>query len=131
MVIGDGCEIGPNVCIFPSTSIGDNCVVHPFTEIRNSVIMNDVHIGSSSFVNNSIIARGTILGDNFSNISGKSTIEIENEFKKIENIGTMIGEDCTIGSHVVVEPGVIIGRKADIESMKRIIKNISSNSKVM
>ena len=131
VVIGEGCEIGPNACIFPSTSIGDNCVVHPFTEIRNSVIMNDTHIGSSSFVNNSIIARGTIMGDNFSSISGKSTIEIENEFKKIENIGVMIGEDCTIGSHVVVEPGVIIGRKADIESSKRIIKNIPSNSKVM
>jgi len=43
----------------------------------------------------------------------------------------MIGEDCNIGSHVVVEPGKIIGRKCNIRSMKRIIENIPSNSKVM
>jgi len=55
VVIGEGCEIGPNACIFPSTTIGNNSVVHPFSEIRNSVIMNDTHIGSNSFVKNSIV----------------------------------------------------------------------------
>ena len=47
VVIGDGCEIGPHACIFPSTSIGKNTVVHPFSEIRSSVIMDDVHIASN------------------------------------------------------------------------------------
>lgn len=131
VVIGNGCEIGPNACIFPSTTIGDNSVVHPFSEIRNSVIMENIHIGSSSFITNSIIARGSIIGNNFSSISGESTKEIENEFKKLKNIGAMIGEDCTINSHVVVEPGIIIGRKCDISPMKRIIKNIPSQTKVM
>jgi len=37
VIIGDGCEIGPNACIFPSTTIGNNSVVHPFCEIRNSM----------------------------------------------------------------------------------------------
>lgn len=131
VVIGEGCEIGPNACIFPSTTIGDNSVVHPFSQIRNSVIMNDAHIGSNSFVKNSIVGRGSIIENNFSSMDGESTIEIEKEFKKIDNIGAMIGEDCNIGSHVVVEPGKIIGRKCKISPMKRIIENIPSNSKVM
>lgn len=131
VVIGKGCEIGPNVCIFPSTSIGSNSVIHPGAEIQNSVIMNDAHIGSSSFITNSVVARGSILGHNFSSSSGESTIEVEGEFKKVKNIGSLIGEDCTIKNHVVVDAGVIIGRKCKIESMKRIRKNIESNSKVM
>ena len=131
VVIGEGCEIGPNACIFPSTTIGNNSVVHPFSEIRNSVIMDDTHIGSNSFVKNSIVGRGSIIENNFSSMDGKSTIEIEKEFKKIDNIGAMIGEDCNIGSHVVVGPGKIIGRKCKIAPMKRIIENIPSNSKVM
>ena len=131
VVIGKGCEIGPNVCIFPSTSIGDNSVIHPGAEIQNSIIMNDTHIGSSSFITNSVVARGSILGHNFSSSSGENTIEIEGEFKKVKNIGSFIGEDCTIQNHVVVDPGVIIGRKCRIESMKRIRKNIESGSKVM
>ena len=131
VVIGEGCEIGPNVCIFPSTSIGDNTAIHPFTEIRNSVIMNDVHIGSNSFVSNSVISKGTVMNNNFSASSGKKLIKIEDECKEITNIGALVGEDCSFGNHVVIDSGVIVGRKCEIDSMKRIRENIESNTKVM
>jgi len=131
VMIGEGCEIGPNTCIFPSTVIGNNSVIRPFSEIRNSVIMNDTHISSNSFLSHSVIGRGVKIGNNFSSIPGETSIEIDEEFKKLENIGTMIGEDTVIKSHVVVEPGLIIGRKCKIEPMNRIIKNIPSESKVM
>lgn len=129
--IGQGCEIGPNACIFPSTTIGNNSVISSFCEIRNSVIMDNVRIGSGSNINNSIIGRGTIIENNLSGISGESTVEIEGEFKKLHGIGTMIGEDCNIGSNVILDPGIIIGRRCEIEPAKRIIKNIPSETKVM
>ncbi len=131
VAIGEGCEIGPNACIFPSTTIGNNSVIHPFSEIRNSVIMDDTHIGSNSFISHSIIGRGSIIGNNFSSMVGNAIKKIEEEFKKLDNIGSMIGEDSIINDHVVVEPGVIIGRKCNINSMKRITENIPSESKVM
>jgi len=131
VIIGDGCEIGPNACIFPSTTIGNNSVIHPSSEIRNSVIMHNSHIGSNSFITNSIVAQGNMIRNSFSSIAGEATIEIEGEFKKIQNIGVMIGEDCTIESHVIVDPGIIIGRKCKISPMKRIKENILSNTKVM
>ena len=131
VVIGEGCEIGPNTCIFPSTTIGNNSVVHPFTEIRNCVIMQDCHIGSNSNISHSIIGRGSDIGNNFSNLSEKSTIEIENEFIKLKNMGAMIGENCTIGNNVVIEPGIILGRKCIIYHFIKINKNITSGSKVI
>jgi len=131
VIIGEGCEIGPNVCIFPSTTIGNNSVVQPFCQVGNTVIMNDVRIGSGSLIKNSVIGRGCIIENNFSSLDGSSTIEIEGEFKKLEKIGTMIGEDCNIGSNVVVEPGKIIGRRCKIASLKRIMDNLPSNSNVM
>jgi len=131
VVIGNGCEIGPNACIFPSTTIGNNSSIRPFCEIRNSVIMNDAHISSSSLISHSIITKGNIIGNHFSTINGEATVETEGEFITLQNIGTMIGEDCTIGNNVVVEPGVIIGRKCEIDSLKKITKNIASESKVM
>ncbi len=131
VVIGEGCEIGPNACIFPSTTIGNNSVVHPFSEVRNSVVMNDVHIGSNSFISHSVIGRGSRMDHNFSSMPGKATMEIEGEFKKLEIIGVMVGENCTVGSSVIVESGIIIGRRCEISPMKRILKNVSSGSKVM
>jgi glucose-1-phosphate thymidylyltransferase len=132
VVIGENCEIGPNACIFPSTSIGNNTVVHPFSEIRSSVIMDDVHIASNAHISRSVIGKGCVIGDNFSTITGKTTIEIENEFKRLDSpIGAIVGEDCVIESHVVVDPGKIIGRKCHISPMKHIRKNIPSETKVM
>ena len=131
VVIGEGCEIGPNACIFPSTAIGNNTVVHPFSQIRNSVILDDTYIGSNSFVSHSIIGRGCCLGNNFSSMIGKAVKQIENQFKELDNIGSMIGEHSTINDHVVVEPGVIIGRNCHISPMKRIIENVPSEIKVM
>ncbi|VVB61833.1 Bifunctional protein GlmU [uncultured archaeon] len=132
VVIGNSCEIGPNTCIFPSTSIGNHTVIHPFSEIRSSVIMNDVHIASNSHISRSVIGKGCIIGNNFSTMTGKTMIEIDDEFKRLETpIGAMVGEDCVIESHVVVDPGKIIGRKCKISPMKHIRKNIPSESKVM
>jgi glucose-1-phosphate thymidylyltransferase len=132
VVIGESCEIGPNVCIFPSTSIGSNTVIHSFSELRSSVLMNDVHVASNSHISHSVIGKGCVIGDHFSTIADKTIIEIENEFKRLDTpIGAMVGEDCIIESHVVVDPGKIIGRKCKINAMKHIIKNIPSESKVM
>jgi UDP-N-acetylglucosamine diphosphorylase/glucosamine-1-phosphate N-acetyltransferase len=132
VIIGEGCEIGPNVCIFPSSTVGNNAVVHPFSEIRSSVIMDDTHIASNSHISHSVIGKGCTIGNNFSTISDKTVIEIDNEFNKLNiPIGAMIGEDSIIESHVVVLPGRIIGRKCQISPLTRITKNIPSGSSVM
>ncbi|MEF8879140.1 MAG: bifunctional sugar-1-phosphate nucleotidylyltransferase/acetyltransferase [Candidatus Thermoplasmatota archaeon] len=131
VVIGEGCEIGPNCCIFPSTVIGDNTVVRPFSEIRNSVVMNDVHIGSNSFLTHSVVGRDCFIGNNFSNLLGGTTVEVEEEYVKLDDVGVMIGENSEFESHVVVEPGVIIGRNCQVDSLKKIDRKIDSDTKVM
>ena len=131
VAIGEGCEIGPNACIFPSTTIGNDSVIHPFSQIRNSVILDDTHIGSNSFISHSIIGRGCILGNNFSNMVGNAIKKIEEKFEELDSIGSMIGEHSIINDHVVAEPGIIIGRNCHIKSVKRIMENIPSECKVM
>ncbi len=48
VVIGNDCEIGPNCCIMPNTSLGSRVKIEPFTFIGNSLIMDDTAIGSHS-----------------------------------------------------------------------------------
>lgn len=131
VVIGEGCEIGPNTCIFPATVIGHHSTIKPFCEIRNSIIFDNVHLGSHAVLSQSIIGQGTTIENNFTSISGETTVEGENEYIKLTEIGSMIGEDTTIGSQVVINPGTIIGRACIITSMKHIITKLPSQSKVM
>ncbi|MEA2053557.1 MAG: bifunctional sugar-1-phosphate nucleotidylyltransferase/acetyltransferase [Candidatus Thermoplasmatota archaeon] len=131
VVIGKGCEIGPNVCIFPSTSIGNNVAIYPFSEIRYSVVMDGATVGSYSSVSHSVIGKGTKILSHFSNMVGKSVVEVEGEFHEIYDIGSFIGDDCEIGGNVVVEPGKIIGENCKINSLKVIDRDIPGGSKVM
>jgi len=70
VVIGDNCDIGPNVCILPATSISDNVTISPFTEIRNSVIGDDVNIGPSCIIQDSVIDKGCVIKGHFTASTG-------------------------------------------------------------
>ncbi len=130
VVIGRGCEIGPNACILPFTSIGDNVVITPFTQIKNSVIGNDVSIGAGSVIQNSVIDRGCVIEDNFGAISGETEIKINDGYHLV-NIGAMVGEGCRLESHIVARPGVIIGNYSRIQSLKVISGKLPDKSIVM
>ena len=136
VVIGRGCEIGPNVCIFPSTSIGDNVKISPFTEIKNSIIMDDVNIDTHSMISGSVIGDGTVIGSHFTVECGKSFLDFDaipmknDELIEVDKIGAIIGEDSRIGNHVVIGKN-IIGANTKISSFKNIHKNIPNNSIVV
>ena len=131
VVIGKGCEIGPNVCILPSTSIGDDVTVHPFTEIRNSIVMNDVSIGSNSFIENSVIGEGCVISSHFSTLVGEGSIEVEDGFHRVDNIGGFVGGGCMVGSMVTLEPGTIVGKGCKISSLKILRGRLDSGSRVV
>lgn len=129
-VIGRGCDIGPNVCIMPSTSIGDNVKISPFTQIENSVIGNDVSIGPASVIKDSVIDKGCVIEGHFAAISGEAEVKIDGEYFTI-NSGTMIGDGCRLGSHIVTQPGTIIGNYAQIKSLNNISGNLPDRSLVI
>lgn len=131
VVIGKNCEIGPNTCIFPSTSIGNNVEIRSFTELRNSVIMDDVTIKSNSFVSHSIIGKGSTLNHGFSTLVGETKRHYKEECLLLRDIGAMIAEDTLIQSHVVSHPGVIIGRYCTISPLIHIQNDIPSETRVM
>jgi glucose-1-phosphate thymidylyltransferase len=131
VVIGKGCDIGPNVCIFPSTSIGDNVSVQPFSLIRHSVLMNDVQIGSSSTICNSVLGEGVRIGSHFVANNGKALVEIESQYHTVNDIGAIIGEDSDIGDQVVAQAGVIIGARCKVSPFKRVEGSIPNKGIVV
>lgn len=130
VIIGGNCDIGPNVCILPATSIGDNVVISPFSEIENSVIGDDVSIGAGSIVQDSVIDEGCVIQGHFTACSGEAEVRINDGYHSVR-VGAMLGMGCTLGNSVVAQPGVIIGNYSQIQAMKLVSGRLPDRSLVV
>jgi glucose-1-phosphate thymidylyltransferase len=128
-VIGSGCDIGPHVCVMPSTSIGDNVVISSFTQIKNSVIGNDVNMGPGCFISDSVIDKGCVIKGRFTALGGPSEVRVNSELPSI-NVGVIMGEDCKVESNVTAQPGVIVGNYCQIQILKLISGRLPDRSLV-
>ncbi|MBE0481148.1 MAG: NTP transferase domain-containing protein [Dehalococcoidia bacterium] len=117
VTVGENCEIGPGICILPSTSIGDNVCLAPFSLISNSIIADGVEIGPGSILHDSIVDRGTRIKGHLVTQSEETEIRVEDEYHRV-HIGAMIGEHCSIGGNAVTAAGVIIGNRSKIRPLK-------------
>jgi len=126
VVIGNNCDIGPNVCILPATSIGDNVVVSSFSNVKNSVIGNDVNIGPGCVVQDSVIDSGCIIKGNFAAYSGEADVKVD-ECRQV-NVGAMLGEGCSLGNNVVAQPGVIVGNHCQVQALKQLSGRLPDKS---
>ncbi len=131
-IIGDNCEIGPSVVIQSCSSIGNNVTIKPFSQIENSIIMNGVQIGSHASIINSIIGENTVIRAHFSTEYGKAVkVEIGEELKYFKDIGAIVGENCDLGTNVLVKAGKMLGVNCKVNSGKIISSDVESNSIVM
>ena len=128
VVIGNNCDIGPNVCILPATSIGDNVVISSFSNVKNSVIGNDVNIGPGCIIQDSVIDSGCIIKGHFTAYSGEADVKVDEH--RLVNIGAMLGEGCNLGNNVVAQPGVIVGNHCQVQALKLLSGRLPDKSLV-
>jgi glucose-1-phosphate thymidylyltransferase len=131
--IGDGITIGPNVVIGPDVSIGNRVTIEPFSVLENSIIMDDVRIGSHSRVVDSIIGEGAGIADHLSTITTEGVFPLgENEAKLLHRgtFGAIIGERVSLESSVVLK-GCILGNNCRVQSGRRLEGVIPDGSQVI
>ena len=124
-----GSEIGQHVVIRWS-SVGENAMIGAFSYIENSVIGDNVVIGPHSYIKDSVIDSGSIIRARFTAASDKAEIVIDDEVHRVK-VGAFVGENCNIGSNVVVEPGTIIGNGCRVASGRVVRGRIPDDSMVM
>lgn len=132
VVIGKNCDIGPNSFILPSTAIGDNVSTDSSVEIHNSILMNDVRVGSGSYISNSIIGANNNIGPHFSTEVGRELmIEMKGMLHNAELLGTVIGDDNVIGNRVLIKAGKMVANNSTIEAGSTVHKDIPPGSIVI
>jgi glucose-1-phosphate thymidylyltransferase len=129
VVIGNNCDIGPNVCILPATSIGDNVVISSFNNVKNSVIGNDVNIGPGCVIQDSVIDSGCLIKGHFTAYSGET--DVKSDEHRLVSIGVMLGEDCNLGNNVIAQPGVILGNYCQVQALNTLSGRLPDKSLVV
>jgi UDP-N-acetylglucosamine diphosphorylase/glucosamine-1-phosphate N-acetyltransferase len=130
VLIGDGCEIGPNVTIFPSTSIGNSVTIEPYTMVKNSILMSNCSIGAHSYLSHCVLGYGVKSQSHLMGAGSEAYVNIADEFFKVPHIGSIVGEDTIFGSAVSIEPGTIIGAGCKVSSGSKITRNLPNRSLV-
>lgn len=132
VAIGKNCDIGPNTVILPSTAIGDNVSIDSSVEIQNSILMNDVRVGSGSFISNSIIGANNTIGPHFSTEVGRELmIEMKGILHHAELLGTVTGDDNNIGNRVLIKAGKMVANNCTIEAGSTVHKDLPPGSIVV
>jgi len=130
VLIGDGCDIGPNVTIFPSTSIGNSVTIEPYTMVKNSILMSNCSIGAHSYLSHSVLGYGVKSQSHLMVPGSEAYVNIADEFFKVPHIGSILGEDTTFGTGVAIEPGTIVGAGCKISSGAKLTRNLPNRSLV-
>lgn len=110
-VIGKGCDIGPNAVVLPSTSVGANVRLGSFSVVQNSILMDDVAVGSGCTLQNSVVGMGARLAAGTLGAAETADVYIEGEWHRVPDAGVFIGEDTSLGAGVVLTPGVLVGAR--------------------
>ena len=112
--IGESCDIGPNTVIDSSVSIGDNVMIGSFSEISDSIIMQDCDIGSYSSLKGTVIGNSSSVGSHSIAIPITRDILYFDKTFSVSDRGAMIGDNCTIGSRAILQGGSILMSEATI-----------------
>jgi UDP-N-acetylglucosamine diphosphorylase/glucosamine-1-phosphate N-acetyltransferase len=111
--IGEASDVGPNCYIRPFTSLGDSVRIGNACEIKNSLILNQTHIGHLSYVGDSVIGErcnfgaGTITS-NLRFDDGVVKVKVKGKIvdSGIRKLGVIMGDNVKSGIGVRFMPGI-------------------------
>lgn len=119
-IIGSGTEIRHCAYLRGNVIIGDNCVIGNSTEIKNSILFDNVSAPHYNYIGDSVIGKGSHLGAGVicSNLrSDKKNVVVHGQ-KEIDSglrkFGAVVEENVEIGCGCVLNPGTVIGKNTSV-----------------
>jgi len=143
--IGADTVIGPSVALYGSTRIGENCVVRPFTTIRDSVIADDVVVEECCWMEKARVERGAKIGPYARLRPGAEICEDAHVGNFVELKKARLGRgskashlaylgDATIGEGVNIGAGVITCNYDGVNKNQTVVEDgafVGTNSSLV
>ena len=134
-LIEEGSDIGPNCFIRACTSIGKNVRVGNAVEIKNSIIMDETHVGHLSYVGDSVLCERCNLGAgtitaNYRLDAGKVKMAIKDKIVDSgrRKLGVILGDDVKTGIGSLFMPGVKVGVKTWVGPNYLVHQDLAANT---
>ena len=136
--IGEDSDIGPNCFIRPHTSIGANVRIGNACEVKNTIIMDNTHVGHLSYLGDSVIGERCNLGagTNIANYRfDGAPVKMAVKDKVLDTgrrkLGVVLGDEVKTGINVSLMPGVKIGNNSWIGPGVVVYRDLPANSVVL
>lgn len=133
--IDENSDIGPNCYIRPCTSIGRNVRVGNACEIKNSMIMDETHVGHLSYVGDSILcercnlAAGTIIANlRMDDKPVQMLVKDEIVDTGRRKLGAILGDNVKTGINALFMPGVKVGTNSWVGANFTVQKDLPANT---
>ena len=116
-IIGEKCTIRQGAYIRGDLIAGNHCVIGHDTEIKNAILLNDVHAAHFAYVGDTILGNYVNLGAG----TKCANLKLDNSHIVIlfqgqhiptglRKLGAIIGDGTQIGCNAVINPGTLIGK---------------------
>lgn len=135
-ILGHKTEVRPNCYLRSYVLTGEACVLGNASEIKNSLLFDEVKLPHYNYVGDSILGYKVHFGAGAltSNVKlDKSLVNIhfpkeyfptylgERSLKtQLKKMGALVGDHCELGCHSVLNPGVILGKQSFIYPLSSI-----------
>lgn len=127
LLLGPGCEVRPGAYIRGDVLAGKNVVIGHCTEVKNSILFDEVQIPHFNYIGDSILGYRVHFGagaitSNFRADHGPIKIKCGGNatILPINKMGAVVGDLTEVGCNAVLNPGTILGKKCRIYPLASI-----------
>ena len=125
-IIGEHTELRPGAYIRGNVLIGNGAVAGNSTELKNCILFDEVAVPHYNYVGDSILGYKAHMGAGaiISNVKGDRknvVVHAKTDYATgLRKLGAMVGDMAEIGCGCVINPGCIIGRRAQIYPLSSV-----------
>lgn len=134
-IIDEEAEVRHCAFIRGSVIVGKNSVVGNSTEVKNSLIFDNVQVPHYNYVGDSVLGYKSHMGAGSitSNVkSDKTLVKVTVNGERIDTgmkkFGAMLGDFVEVGCGSVLNPGTIIGKNSNIYPLSSVRGSVAPNS---
>lgn len=134
-IIGPGTEVRHCAFIRGDVLVGENCVVGNSVELKNVIVFDGVEIPHFNYAGDSILGHKSHMGAGSvtSNIKADRTDVVMKDGQEeiptgMLKVGAMLGDFAEVGCNAVLNPGTVVGRRANIYPLSCVRGTVPADS---